>query len=326
MIQKYITKYSLIYDVLKCPKDVIIPISDMDAWKHFKKHNWIYNKINICKTQDIICNPIGIAPQSYPIIIKPIINLFGMGWGSKKINNYDEYKKHISPGYFWMPFFEGKHLSYDFIIVNGEVKAHFCFRGYPAKDGMFDYWETLDNKPPNFILSWIDTHLNNDNKYTGCLNMEIIGDKIIECHLRMGDINQFHNHDVIKSIIEVYKGNEIQSNNLVNTSKVYLVPIFTDYNSKIELTYKELVDICNEIDPNSNYLYSCQLDPTQDNTFNPIGGVRVANINTSNLYIGNMVREKVLELLHYKKNIFYSKIIGYIVLILSIVIYFTKYC
>ena len=44
-----------------------------------------------------------------------------------------------------------------------------------------------------------------------------------------------------------------------------------------------------------------------------------------NLYMGNMVREKVLELLYYKKILFYSKIIGYIIAIIFIILYFTKY-
>ena len=72
MIQKYITKHRLIYDVLKCPKDVEIPINDIDAWLFFPKHNWIYNKIKICQTQQIDCAPVGISPPKFPIFIKPI--------------------------------------------------------------------------------------------------------------------------------------------------------------------------------------------------------------------------------------------------------------
>ena len=326
MIKKYITKHQLIYDILKCPKDVIIPVNDIDAWLFYPKYNWIYNKIKVCQTQNIKCAPVGILPPKFPIFIKPIINLYGMGWGSRKINNISEYKKYLSPGYFWMPILEGPHLSYDFVLIKGEIKLFICFQGYPTKDGMFDYWETLNNKPPEFLLNWINKNLNNDDKYTGCLNIEIIGDKIIDCHLRMGDINQIHSKDIIKSIINVYKGNETACDNLVNNiPKIYLVPIFTNYNSKVYLSYKELSYICNSIDPKSKHLYSYQLDPSQEKSFNPIGGVRLANINTLNLELGFEVRDKVLELIQTKKKYYGIRIIGYIIAIIAIILYFTKY-
>mgnify|MGYP003330742403 CR=1 FL=1 len=35
----------------------------------------------------------------------------------------------------------------------------------------------------------LDNESNNLTDYNGVFNIEIIGDKIIECHLRMGDIN-----------------------------------------------------------------------------------------------------------------------------------------
>ena len=94
MIHQYITKIDYIYNILKCPKDIIIPINDIDAWSHFTKYNWIYNKIKICQTQKIPCAPIGTTPPSFPVILKPIINLYGMGWGSRVVNNKKEYLKH----------------------------------------------------------------------------------------------------------------------------------------------------------------------------------------------------------------------------------------
>jgi hypothetical protein len=251
-----------------------------------------------------------------------------MGWGSRKINNQIEYQKYSSSGYFWMPILEGPHLSYDFVLIKGEIKLFICFQGYPTKDGMFDYCETQNKSvPPEFLLNWISKHLNKDDKkYTGCLNIEIIGDKIIDCHLRMGDINQLHSKDVIKSIINVYKGDNTACDNLVNNiPKIYLVPIFTNYNSKVYLTYKELLEVCNSLDSKSEHLYSCQLDPSQEKSFNPTGGVRLANINTSNLELGFEVRDKVLELIQKKKKYYSMRIIGYIIAIIAIILYFTKY-
>ena len=128
-------------------------------------------------------------------------------------------------------------------------------------------------------------------------NSNYIDNKIIDCHLRMGDINQLHSKEIIKSIINVYKGFDNACDNLETYAdqKIYLVPIFVNYNSKIYLKSKELRDVCNNIDPPSKHLYSYQLDPSQENSFNPIGGVRIANINTTNLETGFKVRNKILK-------------------------------
>lgn len=322
MVQKYITKHQLIYNVLKCPKDIVIPVNDIDAWLFFPKYNWIYNKIRICQTQEIPCAPIGITPPNFPVFIKPIINLYGMGWGSRLINNQSEYRKYAYPGYFWMPVLKGPHLSYDFILIKGDIKWSMCFQGYPTKDGMFDYWETKSEiSIPHFLKQWISKYFNK-TKFTGCLNIETINNKIIECHLRMGDINQLHSKEIIKSIINVYKGVNNACDNLKTyvNKKIYLVPIFVNYNSKIYLKLKELRDVCNDIDPTSEHLYSYQLDPPQEKSFNPIGGVRIANINTTNLETGFKVRTKLLKLVQKKQIYKKLLIISYIIIIITIIL------
>ena len=67
-----------------------------------------------------------------------------------------------------MTFLNGPHLSYDFILVDGEIKWFICFQGYPSGKGMFDRWETLPNKElPIFLTEWISKYLNqSDKKYT----------------------------------------------------------------------------------------------------------------------------------------------------------------
>ena len=190
---------------------------------------------------------------------------------------------------------------------------------------MFDYWETKSEiSIPTFLLDWISKHLNSDNKYTGCLNIETIDNKIIDCHLRMGDINQLHSKEIIKSIIDVYKGIACDNLKTYTNQKIYLVPIFVNYNSKISLKSKELRDVCNHIDPTSKHLYSYQLDPPQENSFNPIGGVRIANINTTDLETGFKVRNKILKLVQKKKIHKKLLIISYIIIIITIILTHVK--
>ena len=51
----------------------------------------------------------------------------------------------------------------------------------------------------------------------------------------------------------------------------------------------------------------------------------LANINTSNLELGFEVRDKVLELIQKKKKYYSMRIIGYIIAIIAVILYFTKY-
>ena len=79
-------KTKKIYDLLKCNNDNI-PLNDLDAWISYPDHNWIYNRLDIAKYQKLKCAPMPIQPTQYPVIIKPIINLYGMGNKIIKINS-----------------------------------------------------------------------------------------------------------------------------------------------------------------------------------------------------------------------------------------------
>ena len=68
--------------------------------------------------------------------------------------------------------------------------------------------------------------------YIGVFNIEIIGDKIIECHLRMGDLNQFQSEKLTCEVIKCYKNMKISH---VKLPKIYLIPIFVKKNG-----YKKL--------------------------------------------------------------------------------------
>ena len=72
----------------------------------------------------------------------------------------------------------------------------------------------------------------------------------------------------------------------------------------------------------SNYVYSYQLDKSQETSFNPIGGIRIANITTNNLEIGFQIRDEILKLINLKKIYRYAKIIIYIIAILIVFQYF----
>ena len=296
----YLLKKEIIYKVLKCPKETIIPTNDIEAWNWSigKSYQWIYNKIKICKSQGIRCGPIGIFPEKtdYPVILKPIINLMGMGWGIEKATCKKEYCINFKPGYFWMPYVEGDHLSCDFVMVKGEIKWYCCFQGYPSNGGMFDYWETQPFwKPSEKIIKWITDNLID---YTGCLNIEIIGrgdsEVIIESHLRMGDINQLHSLELMQNIINIYSGKEWELDSKFTIPKIYLVPVFVSNYLPMRLTGKEVLSLCNKIDIEKKHIYTYQIDPPHNKSINPPGGIRIVNLNTNCLEIGIEIRKHIL--------------------------------
>ena len=321
IIQKpysYLLKKEIIYNVLKCPKETIIPTNDIELWKNFPQYHWVYNKINICKEQNIPCGPMGISPQNddYPVILKPIINLLGMGMGISIASNADEYDKLIKPGFFWMPFVKGHHLSCDFILVEGNIKWYCCFEGYPASKGMFDYWETLPEwQPEEELIKWIQ---NKFNSYTGCLNIEIIGKTIIECHMRMGDINHLHSIELMQNIINIYQGKEWKLQNY-QIPKIYLVPIFIGNYFPIRLSGTEIFKICHNIDPKGEFIYTYQIDPIKIKN-NPPGGKRIANLNVNCLEIGFKVRKEVLNQINKIKYRYFMMLLALFIILFKIIV------
>nr|QBK89388.1 MAG: hypothetical protein LCMiAC02_04830 [Mimivirus LCMiAC02] len=214
-------KYKKIYKILNCSID--IPINDIDGWKMNKEHRWIYNKMRLCEYQGTEHGPMPIEPEKYPIIIKPIVNIYGMGLNIIKVNNKDEFYDNWYNNNFWMEYFEGEHLSWDIIIYNGKIKYHTCFKGYKDKEviGKFDYWESMEKELPEIVKRLIGDHF---KTYYGCLNIETIDNKMIEGHLRMGDIDCFPTLEILKGIIATYKKEEYNWD--IKVDKVFFYPVW----------------------------------------------------------------------------------------------------
>jgi hypothetical protein len=266
--------------VLKCYEEledpiVDIPTTDASAWLYYKNENWIYNKLNIALSQNIDCGPIGVTPTKYPIIIKPIYNMFGGGIDARKINNSKELETYRHPGCLWMKWLEGIHLSHDIIVLNGNPIWSITFKGYPIGKGMFDYWEVIT--PPKltilYIYDWIKKHLKN---YTGCVCLETIGQEpvnIIEAHLRMGDIDRLGNYSLISNIISLYQDKIWKFKEEIN--EFYLFAIWGENKVQYTITEDIVHNICNN-------LTSYQIDDPKLYYQNPIGGVRLALLNDHN--------------------------------------------
>ncbi len=189
-----------------CPADVVVPTDDAESWLLFPKHRWIFNKLLICQSQGIESAPHGVEPPSYPVFSKPIYNLRGMGIGSHVVRDAVEMHSTQAPGHMWMRFLEGEHLSTDIAVTNGVARWWRHARGVAGPDGTFDYWIVLAApRPPleDFLGGWLRTHLAD---YTGMVNIETIGGRIIECHLRFSDQwpDLYGGDTWVSAVVELY--------------------------------------------------------------------------------------------------------------------------
>ena len=66
-----------------CPADVRIPTEDSDAWTWNPRHRWVYDRIAIAQSQGMDAGPHGTPPPRFPVFSKPIVNLKGMGLGTR---------------------------------------------------------------------------------------------------------------------------------------------------------------------------------------------------------------------------------------------------
>ena len=164
-----------------------IPTEDSDAWQWYPAQRWIYNKLAVALSQGLDAGPHGTPPSHFPVFSKPIVNLKGMGVGSRVLKSQADYDAHYAPGHFWMTLLDGRHVSSDVAVVRGEPRWWRHVTGKPAGEGTFDYW-IIHAEPDASIEepcgAWIEKNLRG---YTGMLNLETIGGTIIEAHLRFAD-------------------------------------------------------------------------------------------------------------------------------------------
>jgi hypothetical protein len=175
------------FEGVACPTNVFIPTEDSDAWVWNPRHRWIYDKLAVALSQGLDAGPHGVEPPSFPVFSKPIYNLKGMGIGSRVVKSAAAYKSHQKPGHMWMTLLEGEHVSSDVAIVDGRPRWWRHAKGQASGKGTFDYWEILadpDDAIEAWCGQWCTRHLAG---YTGMVNVETIGGRIIEAHLRFAD-------------------------------------------------------------------------------------------------------------------------------------------
>jgi len=174
-------------------------MDDKDVWEFIKPDDlWIYDKLILSKKLGYSCGPAGTVPNKPgEYIVRPCVNFMMMGHGAKveKILQYGS-SFNVPAGYFWCERFYGRHLSFDY-YKGEQVLAVEGFRDDPNRLDRFSRWEKIDLEfeIPDILLSLTGTY--------EWLNLECIGNKVIEVHLRYND--DFEGHSA-KTIIPIWKG------------------------------------------------------------------------------------------------------------------------
>lgn len=274
---------------LDCPDDLSIPMTDPTAWQQFEDLRWVYNKMEICKTQDITCAPYGVYPEEYPIFLKPIHNLKDISVHSFLIQTEDEYDKHFYPGSFWMEFLDGDHLSIDLAVIRGKPQWSYGFKGKRAKDDIysFDQWNGFE-VPDNLMQLvglWSLIYLKD---YTGCVNFEIIHNRIIECHLRLGHTAHFGNEKFFQAVIDLY--DKKVWNYDEKFKRAYVIPIY----EKDGKEYKIEKMFIHKLQKN---VHSIFIEDLNDRHPDPEGKIKIATINSFNLKKGLEAKDDLLTYL-----------------------------
>jgi hypothetical protein len=175
------------FAAVACPETVSIPLDDPECWQLHPDLRWVYDKMAICRSQGIRHAPHGVEPDEFPVFSKPITNLRGMGLGSRPLRGLAEYRRHERPGHLWMELLTGEHVSTDLALLDGAPSWWRHVKGEPLRGGTFDHW-TIEAAPrPGLeaaIAAWARRWLPG---YRGGLNLETIGGRIIEVHLRVSD-------------------------------------------------------------------------------------------------------------------------------------------
>lgn len=178
--------------------------------------NRIYNRLDLAHAQGIIAAPFGVIPPpervSWPIIMKPIINLYGMSRNFQIVSTPDAYLDALQDttiaGQFWMPYVHGRHFTVDALMYRGVFIFYYALESIhnPETPGIFRYHVY---RPEYIVPSNIQAELTKYclAEYSGPLNIEIIVPSsapavIIEAHLRWNGDNYLWKIKKNKPVLE----------------------------------------------------------------------------------------------------------------------------
>jgi len=271
---------------------VNIPTEDSDAWQWYPPYRWVYDKLQIALSQNLDAGPHGTTPPRFPVFSKPIINLKGMGVGSRVLRSAAEYEKFYAPGHMWVTLLEGRHISSDVAVVNGEPCWWRHVTGKPTGEGTFDYWCVHAEPEPGIEANcgeWIRRHLAG---YTGMLNLETIGGFIIEAHLRFADQwPDLYGDGWIDALVRLYEKSVWEFDDR-NRRDGFSIVLFGPNGRRYVYPPQALIDEILRISSVSSVQVTFHEDWVPERHSMPPGGFRLAIVNCLDLTRGQAARDR----------------------------------
>lgn len=160
---------------------------DAEAWKAYPHHRWIHDKLQLADRLGYDCGPAGVyVDQTNEYVIRPITNLSGMGVNARIQTIYTDDLYTVKPGEFWCEKFLGHQFTVDYEWQHGisgpTPVPMFAAQGFRTSPELYRFHAWRRMPPPNFKLpDWIVEFAD-----VARFNVEFIGDRIIEIHLRSG--------------------------------------------------------------------------------------------------------------------------------------------
>jgi len=281
------------FEGLQCPEELFIPTEDGDAYRLYPGQRWVYNKLAVAESQGLDCGLHGIEPPAYPVFSKPVYNMRGMGTGSRVLRSSKDYERHNRPGHFWMPMLEGEHVSTDVAVVDGAPRWWRHVVGLSLAEGTFDYWTILAEARPAveaYCEGWLRTHLAG---YTGMVNLETIGARIIEAHLRFADQwPDLYGAGWLDALVRLYHDGTWDYYD-THRREGYSVVLFGAHNVEYHHPDPELVRAIRARDGITSVQITFHAHKPAWAHAMPPGGFRLAIVNCTNLEAGLAARQEL---------------------------------
>jgi hypothetical protein len=281
------------FAAVACPADTNIPTEDSDAWTWNPRHRWVYDKLAVAHTQGLQAAPHGVPPPRFPVFSKPIVNLKGMGIGSRVIRSPQEYDEHSASGHMWMTYLEGRHVSSDAAVVDGRPHWWRHVTGLAAGKGTFDYWRIHAAAEPAIEEAcgrWIVRNLPG---YTGMLNIETIGGTIIEVHLRFSDQwPDLYGTGWLDALVRLYSRGAWEFAD-TDRREAFSVVLFGPHGTRYRHPDAALVREIRAAPGVSSVQITFREDRRPEQHAMPLGGFRLAIVNCTDLATGFAARERL---------------------------------
>ena len=196
-----------------------MPDFDGQTLRKYRKHNYVYDKLLIARTQGIHCGTMDSLLEkepkyiTYPIFIKPRYgNKSASSKNCFKIKSYNELEQYKNiPEIMWSEFISETEGMTDYFIHNGNIVHQITYVYSETQHGtVADDWKLISpkSKPPLVIDNWVKENMKG---YSGACNVQYRGEKIIEVGLRLARggayIYSTNNQVLIKSINDLVNYN-----------------------------------------------------------------------------------------------------------------------